>query len=579
MRINRISKAIGVAAVSALALTACASSSNGGSSSSGGDDTKTITVAEVNKFSSLNSSSANGNSDINNKVAGLTHNGFYHVDADLNIVHNEDFGTYETISEDPLKVEYKLNDDVEWSDGNKVDEADLLLAWASLSGHFDSEEEGGVTYFEYAGDSEGLGGTDLPEMSDDGLTMTLEYENPYIDWESAYDVGLPAHVVAEKAGLSEEELVETIKTATPGEENENLSKIAEVWNNDFDTTTMPSDESLLVSSGPFKIKDIQENESVTLERNDKYTGEKPKIDEIIIRTLGDANAQIQALSNGEADVISPQPSVDTIQQLRDLGSVNIVEGQDLAYDHLDLNFNSETFADEATREAFLLTIPRQAIVDRLQKPMSDEAQVLNSQIFVASEDPYEDAVKENGSDEFSSDDMDANIERAKELLDGKTPTVRILYNNENPVRADTYAMIRESASKAGFKVEDAGSPDWSKQLKGGDYEASIFGWVSPGVGHSSYGQIFATGGGGNYNGYSNSEVDALAAEIRKTVNDEDKVNELGTQVDSKLFEDKYGLPLFQSIGVWGVRDGVEGFDKFNPGSASFYWNVEEWDRK
>ena len=231
------------------------------------------------------------------------------------------------------------------------------------------------------------------------------------------------------------------------------------------------------------------------------------------------------------------------------------------------------------REAFLLTIPRQAIVDRLQKPMSEKATVLNSEVFVTTEEGYQEAVKQNGSEKYAAEDMEANIQKAKELLNGKTPTVRILYNNANPVRSNTFSIIRESAAKAGFQIEDKGSPDWSEQLAGGDYEASIFGWVSPGVGHAMYGQIFKTGGGGNYNGYSNEEVDQLIDELYQTVEAPDKVEELAIKIDKHLFEDAYGLPLFQGIGVWGVRNGIEGFDKYNPGSASFYWNVEDWDVK
>ena len=50
------------------------------------------------------------------------------------------------------------------------------------------------------------------------------------------------------------------------------------------------------------------------------------------------------------------------------------------------------------------------------------------------------------------------------ILDGKTPTVKILYNSENPNRVDAYALIAESASQAGFKMVDGGSPDWEDLL-------------------------------------------------------------------------------------------------------------------
>lgn len=577
MRFSRISKALGVAAVSALALSACASTDNGSGDGDSGS-TKSISVAELNTFSSLNTGSSSGNTDINNKIATATHNGFYSITDQLEVKHNDDFGSFEKVSDDPLKVKYTVNEDEQWSDGNKIDKADLLLAWASQSGHFNGEGENGEQFFDYAGDSEGLGLTDMPEFSDDGRTMTLTYSKPYIDWETAFDVGLPAHVVAKKAGMSEEDLVNTLTSAKPGEKNEQLSKIADAWNTGFDTTKMPDDKDLLVASGPYKIKDIVENQSVTLEKNDKYTGDEPKIDEITMRSIGDANGQLQALNNGEVQVISPQANVDTIQQLKDADGVKTLTGDQLLYDHVDLNFNSDVFKDENTRKAFLLTIPRQSIVDKLMKPMNSDAEVLNSQVYVNSQDEYKDAVEKNDSSEFPSSDMDANISQAKELLGGKTPTVRLLYNSGNKARADVFQMIQESAKKAGFNVEDLGAADWSKKLPGGDYDASLFGWTSSGVGHSSFGQIFAAGGGGNYNGYDNEDVNKKADEIRTTVGDDDKVKDLAIGIDKDLFDDSYGLPLFQQAGVVGMKDNVENVT-FNPGSSQVWWNVEKWDIK
>lgn len=576
MRFSRFSSVLGVAAASALALSACAST--GDSNGASKDQTKSLSIAETNNFSSLNPESAEGNSDINSKIAALTHDGFHTVNDKLEVVHNDkSFGTMEVLSKDPLKVKYTVNEGVQWDDGNKVDSADLLLAWAATSGHFDSKEKDGVTYFNFAGDSEGLGMTDMPELSDDGRSMTLTYKEPFIDYETAYDVGMPAHVVAKRAGMSEDELLNLLKTAKPGEENEQLRKVADVWNKDFGTTVKPDDASLLVSDGPYKIKDIVEKQSITLVKNDKYKGPSPKIDEITIRTLGDANAQIQALNNGEVDIIAPQPSVDTIQQLNQAQGVKTIIGDQLAYDHVDLNFGSDVFKDEDTRKAFLLTIPRQAIIDKLIKPMSDKAAVLDSQVFVSSQKQYSEAKSNNGSSEYAPDHAEENIAKAKELLKGKTPEVRILYNNNNPVRSNTFQMIQESAAKAGFKVIDKGSADWSKLLTKGDYEASLFGWVSSGVGHSSFGQIFASGGGSNFTKYSNKAVDDKAAEIRTAVGDDDKADQLAIDIDRELFKDAYGLPLFQSTGVLGIKDRVKGIDSYNPTSTSFYWNVQDWD--
>ena len=50
-------------------------------------------------------------------------------------VRNTDFGSYEVVSEDPLTVEYTITADAVWSDGVPIDEADMLLQWAAISGN------------------------------------------------------------------------------------------------------------------------------------------------------------------------------------------------------------------------------------------------------------------------------------------------------------------------------------------------------------------------------------------------------------------------------------------------------------
>lgn len=585
MRKTRITSALSLSAVAALALSACASTDSGSSASgdSSADSSKSASIAITNVFSSLNFETAVGNSDTNSMISAMTSRGFYTITDEFDIRHNDWFGSYDMTEEgEGMKVAYKVNDDQKWSDGNDIDKGDLLLAWAAQSGYFNGEGEEGVTFFDYAGETAGLGEAGMPELGEDGRSITFTYPKAFADWESAFNITTtPAHVVADLAGLDEDTLVETLENATPGEENENLQKIADAWNTGFNTTTMPENEALTVGNGPYLVTDVVENQSITLTANENYQGDtKPAIGEVVLRVNGDASSQVQALKNGEVDAVAPQASVDTISQLQDLENTTTTVQPDQSYDHLDLNMVSGgVFEDKDVREAFLLTVPRQQILDSLIKPMDPEAEVLNSQLYVASDtENYDDAVSKNNSDMYPSDDIDANIEKAKELLDGKTPTVRILYNTANPNRVNSFAMIQESASKAGFDVVDAGTEQWSSLLptgKDGGYDASIFGWVSSGVGNSALGQIFKEGSSSNFNSYSNDIVNANADEIMVTL-DQARIEELKKEADGEIFKDAYGLPLFQSIAVTSYNSDLTGV-KPKPGQYPLTWNIEEWD--
>jgi len=607
LKIRRSLAGVAALAATALVLTACSNApgdsdddaSAAPSASEAATTGGTLTVAETNQFFSFNPNTSNGNTDINSKIVTYpTRSWFNYVDGasfaagNAGIAKDESFGTYEVLSEDPLQVKYTINEGVVWSDGEPVDNDDLLFSWAVNSGHYNSAD-GEITYFDYAGDTGTLALTEFPELGEDGRSMTLTFSEPAADWEYALAAEVPAHVVAKNAGLADGQalidlltkLAPTAKDATA--EDPELRKVADFWNTGFDSTVLPSDPELYLSSGPYIVSEVVENQSVTLVPNEKYAGDlTPKLDRIVMRTIPDATAAVQALKNGEVDVISPQPSADTLAALDGIAGITVHEGDQLAYDHVDLTFNNGGPFDPASyggdaakaqkvREAFLKVIPRQAILDAIVTPLKADASILNSQLFVPAQGSYQDAVASNGSADYPGE---PDVEGAKALLAeaGVTnPTVRILYNINNPNRVNAYTLIAAQATAAGFKVVDEGDAEWGSRLADGSYDASIFGWINSGVGVSGVPQIFSSTGGGNYNGYKNEKVDELAATLVKTLDPEEQ-NAIQEQIDPLLFADAYGLPLFQSVGIDAVSERVSGIDAYNPSQSGVWWNVWDW---
>ena len=593
MRFGRISKAVGVAAAAALALSACAGNSGGttpttaaAASKSGGS----ATVVEVNAFNTFNPNTADGNTDINSKISYATHSGFFYIDNKLNVVRNEKFGKMEKVSDNPLTVKYTINEGVKWSDGTPVTAADLVLQWAAFSGYYDdadAEAKTGTSYFSYAGDPTGIALTDFPELGEDGRSMTLKYSQPFADWEIAIGgpgVDIPAHVLAKKAGLADAKaFVDLVKglprgdAKAPQPANTQLQAMAEMWNTGFDSKTLPADPELYLSNGPYIVKGVNQDQSLTMVKNKDYNwGPEAKLDEITVRYIGSAPAQVQALKNGEADIIAPQASADTVEQLKALESqgVTVEVGNQLSYDHIDLNF-SGVFAEKNVREAFMKSVPRKDIVDKIVKKLDPEAKPLDSQLFVPDQALYTESVQANGSSAY----QDVDIEGAKALLAGATPEVRIMYNKDNPNRADMFALISESATKAGFKIVDGGlgKSDWGKALGDGSYDATIFGWINSGVGVSGVPQIFKSGNDSNFNQFSDPEADKLMDELIVTT-DKGKQDELIKQIDQKIWASAYGLPLFQAVGVDAYSDRITGV-KYMPNQTGVWWNFWEWAQK
>lgn len=581
MNIKRIGAPLAVATIAAMALVGCTTTGpEEPPAASGG----TITVAEVNELTAFTSSTSETNLDMNGKFIGYTRSSFFYLDEALNIIPDTSFGTVEKISDEPLTVKYTLADTATWSDGTAITANDLLLAWAVQSGFFndatvtDGEVTSGTVYFDYAGDTSGLGLADRPVVGDNNMSITLTYSEPYADWQLVNPIDAPLHVVAEHAGVSVDDAVAALLNHPRGDaanpnENADLKAIADFWNTGFTATSLPSDTSLYLSSAAFVLESWTPKQSITLVRNTEYKGDLvPNVDSIVVRFIGDAQAQVSALQNGEVDIISPQSSADTIASLQALEGVTTLTGNQFSYDHLDISFNTEVFKDADVREAFLKTIPRQQILDAIVTPQNPEATQYDSQIFFPGTTGYEETIKSNGADAYH----EVDIEGAKALLNGATPTVRILYNINNPNRVAAFQAIQASAQQAGFVVEDAGAENWGSLLGSGTYDASIFGWISSGVGVGGVPQIFGSTGGGNYNGYANSEVDRLATELQVTL-DKDAQDAIQVQIDKLLWEDGYGMPLFVAPGVMAHSDSVSGV-VYYPGQAGVGWNFWEWTK-
>lgn len=569
--------------IGAFALAACSAPGGGGENTDAPVADATITIAETNEFTSSNSQSATGNLDINGKVSYLTQSGFYYVSDSYEVVPDTSFGTMEIVTEDPLAVKYTLNEGQVWSDGEPITTDDLILGWAVTSGVFDDatfDEEGavltGTQYFQYAGSTQGLNTSTIKDVSDDKLSLVVEYDTPYVDWNLAGLKDQPIHVVAEKAGVEVDALVDAILTTprgdadNPATPNETIKAAADFWNTGFDMTSLPSDKSLFLSSGPWIIDSWEPTQSMTLKINPEYKGDlKPQFDTLVVRFIGDPQAQVTALQNGEVDLIVPQASGDTLEALNAIDGIEVLQGSQLSYDHLDLTF-AGPLAEQNVREAFLKTIPRQQLVDTLIKPVVADAEVLNSQLFIPAQPAYKDAVAANGSDAYA----EVDIEGAKELLAGATPTIRLMYNINNPNRVAAFEAIQASAAEAGFIIEDVGREDWGSQLGTDIYDAVIFGWISPGVGNGTIPQIFASYGGSNFNKYANATVDEIGTTIPTTL-DLDEIDKLTIEADTELFKDAYGLPLFQGPGLEAHTDRLQGVT-FMGNQTGPLWNFWEW---
>ncbi len=616
MKYTKLSAAAALAAGSALILSACApgggnagDSSNSGSAASQGGDSGAGNVIEGDKgqkltaeasgpgladlgdvetqdgsiaysvgaddFLSYNGLQSNTYTTYNSAVVDRMFSSFWYFGTDGSIIPNEDFGTYEKTSDDPLTVKYTISDDAKWSDGTPVTAGDFIFHWAANNDTV--KAEGSETpLFDSISFEQGKYIPEAPEGEADGKEFTVTYPEPYADWEILISTALPAHIVAKEAGMSFEELV----TAAKEKDVEALTPAAEFWNDgwDFSPGELP-DASLVPSMGPYKFKDggWQAGQSITLEANPEYWGTPPATKELVLR-FADPKTHVQALQNGDLDVIEPQATVDTLQQLEGLGDdVNVQTGDQLTWEHVDYNRGEgSVFADSPElREAFALCLPRQQIVDNLIKPIYADAEVMNLREVFPFQDKYQEVV-----DAAYPEEMDEpNIEKAKELVEQSgvsKPTVRLGYQAGNQRRTETVALIKSSCDQAGFDVQDANSPVFFKEvMPAGDYDAALYAWAGSGQ-KASGANIYQSDGAQNQQSYNNPEVDAAWDKLATSLDENEQLEQTKT-IEKLLWEDFQAIPLYAHPGLVGHKADVANV-RDTAAQSGALWNVEQWVR-
>jgi len=559
-----------------------------------------ITVAWNDIASEFNSASASGNNVANAIPTYIANSGFNYYDSTPVLLKSEDFVTYEKTSDDPLTVKYTIKDAVKWSDGVAVDGADMLLAWVGGFGNFKNDD--GTYMFLHAAPRDDLA-SKLPTV--DGKTLEFSYDKAYVDWEINFGVGVSAHGTVMMAHPEITDPAEAkskfIEAVTNGD-TEWLKPVADAWNTGYQMTdataaatdpTTGTSKYVFLSNGPYRVEEVQTDDHVTLVANPLYTwGPSPKYERITIREIADPTAAVQAVDNGDVQVASGQPTADLLTLVQGLKNGDYVGGDEAAFEHVDLTFNNGGPFDPATyggdaakalaaRQAFLLTIPRDQILDTIIKPLNPNAVLRNSLLTIPGSPNYDAIVAANGSDFYSGTDAE-RVDKATQILADagiSTPIdVKFWYPEGNVRRGQEFELIQANALKAGFNVIDTSEPNWEftdpTLFPINPHDAVIFAWSSTSLAITGNDQQYGTDKPSNFQDYANTSVDENLAAL-ETELDPAKQVELQTAVESALWGDAASLPIFQFPGLTWWDKGVSGITP-NPLSPNYFWNYWEW---
>ena len=199
-----------------------------------------------------------------------------------------------------------------------------------------------------------------------------------------------------------------------------------------------------VGSGPYKVKEWKQNESLTLEKFDDYYKDT-NLDTVVFKIMPNESAQEMAFENGELNILRVTTS-DKLEKYAADDRYEIVTLNEGRINYMGFNSNSELMKDIKAREAIATALNVPEIVAGAYG--SEEIAVAAKTVFCAQNFYYEDI------DGYSHD-----LDKAKQLvkeagLEGKT--LQLVYNSSRANMEDCALIIQQQLKEVGITVEITG---------------------------------------------------------------------------------------------------------------------------
>jgi ABC-type transport system substrate-binding protein len=301
-------------------------------------------------------------------------------------------------------------------------------------------------------------------------------------------------------------------------------------------------------TGPFKLQSWQPGEKLVVVRNDKYWGEKAKLDSVVFSVVPEDSARTLLLLSGQADVISELPYV-MVKKLEKLDAVRVLRKPGYRTIYIGMNLSTPPFNDLRVRQAVAYAINKPALVQGVLSGIgtlggSLESSVIDGTAKELQPYPYDPAkakklLAEAGlPNGFSTDFMVTtgryNMDRqVGEAIQGQLAAVGIKLNIQSPEFGAYLAALNKG--KVPMFMSGKGSPtgdmDFTQEL------------------------LMQSTGKMNYFSFKDADVDKLIAQQRVTVDPKERTRVL-TQLQKKAYDEVPTITLYYEDQVWATRSNV-----------------------
>ena len=457
----------------------------------------------------------------------------YDIAADATPVWNHDLLSSEPrLVTDPKQViTYDINPKAAWSDGTPITWQDFYWQWKASNG---TDKRYQIV------SSNGYDQIESVTRGKDDREVVVTMARKYADWQALFTGLYPA----------------------------STNKDPELFNNGWKG-------KVLATAGPFKLEGVDQTaKTITVVRNDKWWGAPAKLDRIVFRVIG-ADAQTDAIANGEIDFIDVASDANKFNRVKNIQGTDIRVAGGPNFTHIDFEGASPVLQDVRVRQAIAMGIDRAAITRALLGPLGLQATVLNNHIFMANQKGYQD----------NSDDVGKyNPEKAKQLLDqagwklqgnvrtmnGKPLEIRMVIPGGITTSRQVSELVQNMLAQIGARVSiDTVPVDdfFPKYITTGQFDLTLFSWMGTpfpmSASRSLYrkptkddkGQLVIQQ---NYPRIGTDEIDKLFDQAAQEL-DRQKAIGIANRIDALIWQEAHSLTLYQRPEIYVCRKGLANF--------------------
>lgn len=321
-----------------------------------------------------------------------------------------------------------------------------------------------------------------------------------------------------------------------------------------------------VGTGPFKFVEWKQNDTITLEKNTEYWQEGlPKLNKVIFRVIPENTARLNALSNGEIDVMDGLNNSDEAT-VKANANLQVIERPSMNVGYIGLTTTRKPFDNKLVRQAINHAVDKKSIIKAFYGGKADEA--VNP--MPSSIEGYNEEIK----------GYEYDLDKAKELLaeagyaDGfeidlwAMPVARPYM----PEAQKVAEVIQESLSKIGVTAKIQ-SVDWATYLDKaakGEFDMFMLGWTGDNGDADNFLYTLLDKdsiGSNNYSQYSSDELHDVLIQAQ-TESEPSKRNELYKKAQEIIHDDAPWVPLVHSTPLLAAGKDVVNYLPHPTGSEA-----------